>query len=578
LPREPARPETSPPTSCGRSASPLSPHFSGDQTQPSSSAFFSTRQVKLRRPDTLGRLAAFYRAPNLPPSTVPLRSIRITVLAAGRRSAYKVPSDRRTPSPLSRGMHAARRPSDHPVRADRRPLRPSRPSLHDRTGARQRHRPSNRPAHHRDAQLTHLVKHTANGDQKDGLKLVLYGEAQEISAGVYTDTTVNPNVQTALPADSGWLVGTRWRTGPGTETRSCSSVFRHAEGIAAYDPLAVPLTFANDRTDPRIERERSSASRQLRARDFGILVGRLPALLPHGDPSPRPRRSTTRGSWRCARSSTSASVGPSRSRGPSRRSATRARSDTDQPLIASEWRAGIMPYFSPSGRGSYKLPQLRSSTPSLRAINATRELYPAQDVFSRPRRSSFSAWAWSGGSTRPRTREKPHATTAASYAVSLAIACLASFAPGDWLRPGARRCQQPCSPRTCRLARRVIYQVIVDRFFDGDVNNDFNVKSGSVEPIPGGRLARRPGQPRLPPGARRHHAVDLPHRPETSTPTRDIAGYHGYWQQDLTQLNRTWATSPACARWWPPRTTRDEGDPRPRVQSHGAGLLLRHQL
>jgi maltoporin len=56
--------------------------------------------------------------------------------------------------------------------------------------------------------------------------------------------------------------------------------------------------------------------------------------------------------------------------------------NTDQPLVASEWRGGIMPFFSPSGRGSYKRPQLRLIYAVTARNAATRELYPAQDVFS----------------------------------------------------------------------------------------------------------------------------------------------------------------------------------------------------
>ena len=55
---------------------------------------------------------------------------------------------------------------------------------------------------------------------------------------------------------------------------------------------------------------------------------------------------------------------------------------SDQPLVASEWRAGIMPYFSPSGRGSYKRPQLRLIYALTARNSGTRDLYPAQDVFS----------------------------------------------------------------------------------------------------------------------------------------------------------------------------------------------------
>ena len=230
--------------------------------------------------------------------------------------------------------------------------------------------------------LTHLVKH-ANSEQKDGLKLVLYGEAQEISAGVYTDTSVNPPVQTALPADSGWLVGTEVAYWTGHRDSFVQLFFRHAEGIAAYDPLAVPLTFANDRTTRGSTETLLALGANYEFGPFGVLVGGYLRSFRDGDPSPTTSQKYDEGilavrpqlyigeRWGIAvegafEAKRYALLDP----------------DTDQPLIASEWRAGIMPYFSPSGRGSYKRPQLRLIYAVTARNNATRELYPAQDVFS----------------------------------------------------------------------------------------------------------------------------------------------------------------------------------------------------
>jgi len=49
---------------------------------------------------------------------------------------------------------------------------------------------------------------------------------------------------------------------------------------------------------------------------------------------------------------------------------------------AVEWRGGIIPYFSPSGRGSYKRPQLRAIYAITDRNQGARDLYPAQDVFA----------------------------------------------------------------------------------------------------------------------------------------------------------------------------------------------------
>ncbi|HEY3816756.1 MAG TPA: carbohydrate porin [Polyangiaceae bacterium] len=230
--------------------------------------------------------------------------------------------------------------------------------------------------------LTHLIKHS-NPEQKEGVKLVLYGEAHEISAGVYSDTTVNPPVQTALPADTGWLVGTEVAYWTGHRDSFVQLFFRHAEGIAAYDPLAVPLTFANDRTTRGSSETLLALGGNYEFDSFGVLVGGYLRSFRDGDPSPTTSQKYDEGilavrpqlyigeRWGVALEGAFEA----------KRLAV-ADPNTGQPLIASEWRAGIMPYFSPSGRGSYKRPQLRLIYAVTARNDATRELYPAQDVFS----------------------------------------------------------------------------------------------------------------------------------------------------------------------------------------------------
>ena len=75
---------------------------------------------------------------------------------------------------------------------------------------------------------------------------------------------MNPPVQTALPADTGWIVGTEVAYWTGKRDTFVQLFLRHAAGIAAYDPLAVPLTFANDHTTRGSSETLRRARRQLR--------------------------------------------------------------------------------------------------------------------------------------------------------------------------------------------------------------------------------------------------------------------------------------------------------------------------
>jgi alpha-amylase len=82
----------------------------------------------------------------------------------------------------------------------------------------------------------------------------------------------------------------------------------------------------------------------------------------------------------------------------------------------------------------------------------------------------------------------------------------------------------------------VIYQVLTDRFADGDVNNDFSVQPGA--------LARYQGGDWL--GLEQHldyiqslgaTAVWISPVVKNVFTNADVDGYHGYWAQDLTQPN-----------------------------------------
>jgi glycosidase len=82
----------------------------------------------------------------------------------------------------------------------------------------------------------------------------------------------------------------------------------------------------------------------------------------------------------------------------------------------------------------------------------------------------------------------------------------------------------------------VVYQLIVDRFADGDVNNDFNVAPGDLGKYQGGDWQ----------GIIDHldylqalgiTTLWISPIVQNVDSDADIDGYHGYWQQDLTKVN-----------------------------------------
>jgi maltoporin len=180
---------------------------------------------------------------------------------------------------------------------------------------------------------------------------------------------------------------------------------RHARGIAAYDPLTVPLTFANDRTTGGSSETLVALGGNYEKDWFGLLVGAYLRFFRDGDPSPtstqkydegilvlRPQAYigehwgvAVEGSYQARRLGV---VDPT----------------TDSAYTASAWRAGIIPYFSPSGRGSYKRPQLRLLYALTARDAGARGLYPQEDVFAQRKVEHFiglgAEW-WFNSSSYP---------------------------------------------------------------------------------------------------------------------------------------------------------------------------------
>ncbi len=237
--------------------------------------------------------------------------------------------------------------------------------------------------------VTHLVRnskvaHPMANDNR-GFKFILYGEAQEISAGVHTDTSVgtaNPT-QTPYPADSGFLIGGEIAYWTGERDTFIQVFARYAHGLAAYDPLAEPITFAADGTTSGANEALAAVGGNLEAGAFGLLYGAYFRYFTDGDPQPTSIQTYDEGTvdirpqvflgehWGIAvdgsyQARRYAELDPT----------------TNAPLSAVEWRGGVIPYFSPSGRGSYKRPQLRIIYAITARNEGARALYAAQDVFS----------------------------------------------------------------------------------------------------------------------------------------------------------------------------------------------------
>jgi maltoporin len=248
-----------------------------------------------------------------------------------------------------------------------------------------------RPRMTETLKITQLVRNSkaahpfADDDDKRGFKFILYGEAQEISAGVYTDTTVGTsnNTQTPYAADSGFLVGGEIAYWTGKRDTFIQVFARYAHGLAAYDPLSEPTAFSQNNTTNGANEALFAVGGNYEVGAFGLLYGAYFRYFTAGDPQPTSIQTYDEGTidvrpqlfigehWGIAidgsyQARQYAELDPT----------------TNSPLYAAEWRGGIIPYFSPSGRGSYKRPQLRLLYAVTARNEGARALYATQDVFS----------------------------------------------------------------------------------------------------------------------------------------------------------------------------------------------------
>lgn len=117
--------------------------------------------------------------------------------------------------------------------------------------------------------------------------------------------------------------------------------------------------------------------------------------------------------------------------------------------------------------------------------------------------------------------------------IFLSLSCLLATA---CLAPPADATPAPLATHVADWRDEVVYQVLVDRFANGDVNNDFGAKPGHLSRYQGGDwrgLAEHLG-----------YLEDLGVTTLWISPVvknvetdADFDGYHGYWAQDLTEPN-----------------------------------------
>ncbi len=255
----------------------------------------------------------------------------------------------------------------------------------------------------RTIETVKLTQFIRPGGGTSGFKAILYGELHQLAAGTFQDPLTK--VDRGLPQDSGWMLGSQLTYFTGQRDSYASLVMRHARGIAAYDPLAVPITFALDRTVSGASETQVALSGNYEQEQFSVLFAAYVRFFRDGSTAQTSTQKYDEGTI-VARPSVFLGdhFGVSVEGSYQQRRIAMLLPGTNDALNASVTKLGVMPYFSPAGRGSYKRPQIRLLYVASFRDAATRALYPVEDVFAQRKAEHFlgvgAEW-WFNSSSYP---------------------------------------------------------------------------------------------------------------------------------------------------------------------------------
>jgi hypothetical protein len=257
-----------------------------------------------------------------------------------------------------------------------------------------------RPRTIESIKATQFIRPTGGGS---GFKVIVYGEAHQVAAGTYLDT--NTNIEKPLPSDTGWLLGSQLTYFTGHRDTYASLFMRHSRGIAAYDPLEAPVTFALDRTTSGASETRIALAGNWESDIVGLTAAAYVRFFRDGSPAETTTQKYDEGTV-VARPSVFLGdyFGVSVEGSYQQRRIAIVLPDADGPLTASVTKLGVMPYFSPAGRGTFKRPQIRLLYVASFRDSGAQKLYPAQDVFASRKTEHFlgvgAEW-WFNSSSYP---------------------------------------------------------------------------------------------------------------------------------------------------------------------------------
>lgn len=216
-------------------------------------------------------------------------------------------------------------------------------------------------------------------DDDQGFKVSLYGEAHQISSGVFQDPLTQRDRD--LPSDTGFMIGSQLTYFTGKRDTHAHLFLRHARGIAAYDPLESPTTFTIDRSTAGASDTRIAFSGNIEQGPFAVAWGGYVRFFRDASTDTSTTQKYDEGAV-VARPSFffNDHFGMSIEGSYQQRRLQVIDPNTDGPLTAQVGRFAVMPFFSPSGRGTFKRPQIRLLYALTARDSGAKRLYAAEDI------------------------------------------------------------------------------------------------------------------------------------------------------------------------------------------------------
>ncbi|HEU4405237.1 MAG TPA: carbohydrate porin [Polyangiaceae bacterium] len=214
-----------------------------------------------------------------------------------------------------------------------------------------------------------------------GIKVVGYGELHHVAKGVRER---EPAVYEQMPSDGGFVAGLQVGAFAGQRDTFVNLFFRYARGLAAYGDFTAPYELADDRTSSGAHEVRVAMSANWEGGPFTVLAGGYVRSFRTAAPNDLSFQNVDEAAL---------VVRPHYYFTDKVGVFVEGTAETQQravlfegqgrPVQGTMFRAGVAPFLSPAGKGSYRRPQIRAIYLFSVRDRDARSFYPADDPFAR---------------------------------------------------------------------------------------------------------------------------------------------------------------------------------------------------